>query len=930
MKNYTFSNYIFDKIKADVISYKALFDNSKDGIFLLKQGRLIDFNPAVLTMFKCTRSEIINKTPFYFSPQKQPDGEKSSTKAKRMIQIALEKQHHSFEWIHRKLDGTNFPCIINLAKVNIEGENFVQAIVHDITNLKKAYNELEKNEKRYRNILENLAYSIIRINAKGRFQYVNSGFSVSLDYSVRNIIGKNIFEFVADIKNSELIVNFEKVIRKHPSSLYQEIAFVNAKGKVIWFGFDLKFNYTNKKLDFIQGEGKDITDKRNKINFESAMYKLSKAIITTKHLSDLYKAVHKIVAELMPAKNFFIALYDAENDMISFPYFIDQYNEPPKPQKPKKTLTGYVIKTNKPLLATNEKLVDMAKNGEIGLYGERSVDWLGVPLKSRNATIGVLVVQSYDQKIRYDTSSIEALEFVSTQIALAIERKRSSEKLENSYSLLSTAIESTKDGILVVDNLGRIKLFNNNFKKIFEIPDETITLDNHGQLIKYLLIKLKNPKAFIKNLNYLDENPGESINDIVKFKDGRIFEGYSIPLIIKDKVEGRVWSFKDTTQQKNAEAALKEEQKLLYSLMDNIPDSIYFKDKDSRFLKINKAQAKILGVEHPNDAIGKQDYNFFDHELAKEIYEDEQKIIKSKIPIIAKEEKIIKENGKETWFSVTKVPIINDKGDVTGIVGVSRDITDRKEAEKNIKKYSEKLKALNSSKDKFFSIIAHDLKSPFSALLGFLEMLIKDVDSLSKTEIKEYLIDTNKSAKNIFSLIENLLSWTQIQRGKIPCEPRNLNLRKICHKAIVPLQMRADQKTITIKNNIAEDIEVFADKFMTETIFRNLINNAIKFSYSKGEITISALIKSDHVLVEVKDIGVGIDEDKLQNLFKIEQQQSTLGTFNEKGTGLGLILVKEMVEENKGIIWVNSQINKGSTFYFTLPKINIDKSQGIT
>ncbi len=232
----------------------------------------------------------------------------------------------------------------------------------------------------------------------------------------------------------------------------------------------------------------------------------------------------------------------------------------------------------------------------------------------------------------------------------------------------------------------------------------------------------------------------------------------------------------------------------------------------------------------------------------------------------------------------------------------------------------DQLSQLNATKDKLFSILAHDLRNPFNIILGYSELLVSDFKKLSEEKINKFLDSIHKSAFSGNTLLDNILQWSRAQTGRISYEPEEQHLLTVSNEVINLLEGNAQQKEITICQLITPDIVVFADENMLKTILRNLISNAIKFTPVKGQITLSAEISIDNtVVVTVSDTGVGIPEPTIKNLFEINNTVSTKGTAKETGTGLGLIICKEFVSKHKGKIWVQSQVNNGSTFYFQLP-----------
>jgi len=244
---------------------------------------------------------------------------------------------------------------------------------------------------------------------------------------------------------------------------------------------------------------------------------------------------------------------------------------------------------------------------------------------------------------------------------------------------------------------------------------------------------------------------------------------------------------------------------------------------------------------------------------------------------------------------------------------------ERDKLAKRLKDSENKLLEMNATKDKFFSIISHDLKTPFNGIIGFSEHLIEKIHEKDYEGIDKYADIIQNAAQRTLDLLLNLLQWSQSQRNKLDFSPQHLNIfNQISEEADI-LKYAAHQKLIHISINLDRDRTVFVDKKMINTIFRNLISNAIKFTEEGGKIIISEEKKSEEFIFSVSDNGVGIDPDEIEKLFRIDESHSTVGTNNEKGTGLGLILCKEFIEKQGGTIWVESEVGKGSSFYFSIP-----------
>jgi len=263
----------------------------------------------------------------------------------------------------------------------------------------------------------------------------------------------------------------------------------------------------------------------------------------------------------------------------------------------------------------------------------------------------------------------------------------------------------------------------------------------------------------------------------------------------------------------------------------------------------------------------------------------------------------------------------NNNGEATGkVIAVSRNIQRRKLVEEQQKLTEQQLKEANITKDKFFSIIAHDLRSPFTSILGFTRLLSDEYDDFSDEERKSMVKQIQNSTESTFQLLDNLLAWAKTQLGRTIYNPETFTLESLVNESVKQTTPQAQIKGITISCEKIEDISLYADQNMIRTVLRNLLSNAVKFSFPKENIELETNLLNHQLTISVTDHGTGIKPEVLDKLFSLtEQATTTKGTANEKGTGLGLILCKEFVERNGGNINVKSKVGKGSTFSFTLP-----------
>ena len=270
------------------------------------------------------------------------------------------------------------------------------------------------------------------------------------------------------------------------------------------------------------------------------------------------------------------------------------------------------------------------------------------------------------------------------------------------------------------------------------------------------------------------------------------------------------------------------------------------------------------------------------------------------------------------WTQFKSIPRVLENGDIIW-TGTLNDITQRKQIEEDIKHKNAELQRLSDDKDILMSILAHDLITPFNSMLGFLDLLSENLREYDVHTLENYISIVNNSAKGAFNLLNDILLWTRSQSGAIPFEPKIFNLKSSIEEVTEFLKPNANTKNITINIDESDKTVVFADVDMLNTILRNLISNAIKFTDLGGIINISSERTESDILVTISDNGIGIAPNILPRLFDTTKLYSTRGTANEKGTGFGLMLCKKFVEEHGGEIWAESELGKGSKFKFTLP-----------
>jgi PAS domain S-box-containing protein len=408
----------------------------------------------------------------------------------------------------------------------------------------------------------------------------------------------------------------------------------------------------------------------------------------------------------------------------------------------------------------------------------------------------------------------------------------------------------------------------------------------------------------------------------------KLGEHYQVKNILLDN-NSKLTVYNNVTEIIESREALRESEKKYRLLAENVSDVLWIMDMNTlRFTYVSPAVCTLLGYT-PEEFIQIRADKTLSLQSARRMVYKLSKRLKNFKENNASEHSFFdelqqqKKNGELIWIETATNFYYNSENKVE-MLGVSRDISGRKKLEEEILCKNEELISLNATKDKFFSIIAHDLKNPFNTILGFSDLLLKKYQKYDDAKRLKMLEVIHSSGESTQKLLENLLEWSRSQTGRISFEPESLIFEVLLREILDLFEETAKTKDITLDYQIPESIVLNADKRMLSTILRNLISNAIKFTPRNGHVIIYALRDEYNTArISVSDTGVGMTQDVLEKLFKINEKVSEVGTEKEKGTGIGLLLCKEFIERHKGNIWVSSKPGEGSEFTFSLPLSNL-------
>ncbi|NQT75908.1 MAG: PAS domain-containing protein [Candidatus Omnitrophica bacterium] len=371
---------------------------------------------------------------------------------------------------------------------------------------------------------------------------------------------------------------------------------------------------------------------------------------------------------------------------------------------------------------------------------------------------------------------------------------------------------------------------------------------------------------------------------------------------------------------------------LLSDLMEHIPDVIYFKDKKGKLIMVNHAHARGLGLK-PEQVVGKTDFDFFPKDRAELMAKDDIRVIKTGKPIIDKVERATRPDGIDNYSSTTKIPRYDSKGNIIGLVGITRDITHRahvkslQEEKERIQKKLNALEEVTNMKSEFVSVVSHELRTPLAIIKEAVLLLFEQLVGPINPKQKEILSKAKNNVERLKNIVDELLDISRIERGTLNLHYSLLNLNDLLRDSSDFFRKLAQEKGIRLEYALPrEQVNIFVDAGRINQIVSNLISNAIKFTEENGEIRIEAKILEAKVRIGVMDTGIGIAKHDLPNLFKKFVQASKSESAERKGVGLGLAIVKELVGKHGGEIWAESRLGVGTKLYFTLPLFYTEKS----
>jgi two-component system cell cycle sensor histidine kinase/response regulator CckA len=643
-----------------------------------------------------------------------------------------------------------------------------------------------------------------------------------------------------------------------------------------------------------------IEERRRKDRAQACVYRISDAVHSVRDLQALFRTIHTSIGEVLPARNFYIALFDSSEKTLSFPYFVDEHDTTPSPKPLGRGLTEYVLRTRRPLLATPDVFAALVARGEVELLYTDSVDWIGVPLLVEGEAIGVLAVQTYDREMRLGPEDLDLLVFVSEQVAAAIASRRTAEALRERETLLRIAVEQLPAVLWTADE--ELRFTSSVGAGLVALGLEP------GQVVGTSVAAFVGDDERVVGL-HRRALAGESVSFDLDF-GGRTFMTRVEPLqdSSSSAVKGVVGIALDVTEEKRAAARLRQ-------VIDLVPHLIFAKDADGRFILANKALAEAHGTTI-RDLLGKNAADLgTDPEEARRFAEDDQEVIETGRRKVIPEERFTDASGRVRYLQTIKIPFTFS--DSPAMLGVGMDISERKAAEEALRR---------AAKEESLSIlaggVAHDFNNLLAAVLGHVSLTLAKLPEESPA--RRHAEKAAATVERAADLTRQMLAYSG--RGHFVIQPTDLGALV---RDSLPLLEVALPKKVRLETRLDGDTPlVDADVGQIQQVVMNLVINGGEALGEDGgtvsvatgvrdvgpederfwSITGQPLTPGRYALLEVRDDGPGMEEETVSRIF------DPFFTTKFTGRGLGLAAVLGVIRGHRGGLHVESRRGRGTVF----------------
>lgn len=850
-----------------------------------------------------------------------------------ILPAIMEQGHQTVEIPLRAMDGTVTPTIQSIFLIRGEqGEPLYLAnVITNITQRKRAEEELRKHrdhleelvsertrklmksELKYKALFENTAMSISfwrYRDAKWRLELINDMGAEGFGEAPDELVGKTLDELFDDPAIVERAGRRFASISESGDGAESE-SLVKLKTGMHWFKvvFQPVKDAVGTVVE-IQVVSEDITERKRMEEVQSALFAISEATNLPGNVRELLETIHRILDGLMDTTNFYVALYDSQTKLYSFPYSVDQYdNDEFTPQQLKKSLTDYVRRTGAPLYADVRTCDELEQSGEVELVGEPSAVWLGVPLSTTTDTFGMVAVQSYDDPNTYTDADLKLLTFVSRHIAIAIERKKAEEALR----LTKFSVDRAGDSVFWMGPDARFIYVNDiACRRLGYSREELLSMTVHDVDPDFPI------EVWPEHWRDVKQRKSFIIESRHRTKDGVVLP---VEITINYlEFEGQEYNCafaRDITERMQAEQDLRESENRFQEMFNSVIEGIAIVDEQENILFCNPSYARIFEEDSPEDIIGKNLLDYIPEAEKDAIFSQTAKRRKGESSQY--EVRILTAKGHERVVLASVSPRFGDQGGYSGAFGAIIDITETKRLQESASR-AQRLETAG----RIAGQVAHDFNNLLGPLVAYPELIINYLPPAHPA--RRYIVAMEKAAAQMSEINQQLL--TLGRRGHYNHEPMDLNEvvgQVIEHIFPVPktLQLYPDlsPNLMNIKGGTSQVLRAVS----------NLVANARDAMHDTGDLTIrtenyyvmkpfgniTRIPQGEYVKLTVADTGCGINPDDLSRIF--DPFFSTKTTDQQKGSGLGLSIVHAVLKDHDGYVDCESLAGRGTSFYLYFP-----------
>jgi PAS domain S-box-containing protein len=848
-----------------------------------------------------------------------------------------------------------------------EGKEFTPADLDFLTSLARQaaiaiqnaslFQETQKSEFELRALFASMNDVIIVMDKDGRYVRIAPTNPSLLIRPPDELVGK----YVREVLPAELHDPFMKTIQEALSSK----TIIRIEYPLVISGNNLWFDASVSKLsdDQVFWVARDITDRKLNELTQIAITQISESVLSSKNLDELCQSIHEAVKPLLPVNNFYIAQYEPQLNWISFPYHVDELDEDWSPRKLGRGLTSYVIRTGKPLRTTPEIFAELEAAGEVVNDGVRSVDWLGIPLRSKQVVSGVLAIQSYNPSIRITEQHTEILSVIALQASSAIERFLAEREIQK----FKLGIDRSDNAVFMTDIEGTIQYTNPAFEKVYGFSAEE-TVGKTPRILKSGVIPDEQYQHFWQTLLSGGTVSGELVN---KTKDGRLIPiaGTNSPILDESgKIIGFLAVHQDITERKLSEETLKRRNdylaasseigRLVTSTLDL--NTIFTRTVNLISERFGFYYAAIYIIEETGfhavlrEATGEagekmkaQGYSIVvgSHSVIGKVAESMQPTLLNDTDIepLYIPNPFLLDTRSEVAIPLRIGPRIVGVIDIQSTkvqaftqddLSVLQSLADQVAvAIDNARSYElsqqliKDLREVDQLKSQFLANMSHELRTPLNSIIGFSRVILKGIDGPVTDMQQQDLTAIYNSGQHLLGLINDILDLARIEAGKMELNFEEVHLADMTTSVMSTAKGLVKEKPIQLAQRIPPSMPtVRGDTMRVRQVLLNLISNASKFT-DQGSITVETSVQRGptgkmEALISVIDTGPGISIEDQKKLFQAFSQVDGSATRRSGGSGLGLSICANLVQLHGGRIGVYSAVGKGSTFWFTLPLFN--------